>query len=169
MNNTIDTNDFYRILKVDKNATKEQIRKSYKKLVIKYHPDRNKDPGAEEKFRKIQIAYEILSKDTDREKYDALDKMFYGNHLKEMFMYYQELIIDLCEKYDLDERDREEILSLFNPDDYTYELSKNDIHAANYKLSTRVLEYIPIFLCKKISETNPYLATGAQYIYNWIY
>lgn len=152
------TNDFYEILGVDKNTTREEIRKSYKKLVIKYHPDRNKNPSAAEKFRKIQIAYEVLSNDIDREKYDSFDEMNHSHHLKEMFVYYRELIIDVCEKYDLDDKEKTEILSLFDPNDYIDELVSGDIHAANYKLSSRIFEYIPQFLCHKIMQhTSKYL------------
>lgn len=157
------SNDFYEILGVNKNATKDEIRKSYKKLVIRYHPDRNKNPSAPEKFRKIQIAYEVLSNDANREKYDSFDGMNHCHHLKEMFMYYRELIIDICEKYDLDDEEKEEILLLFNPNDYLDELSSNDIHAANYKLSSRIFEYIPKFFCRKIIKQT------SNYLYDWIY
>lgn len=51
----------YKILEVDKNAPKEQIKKSFKKLAAKYHPDVNKEPGAEAKFKEINTAYETVS------------------------------------------------------------------------------------------------------------
>ncbi|RMG76946.1 MAG: J domain-containing protein [Bacteroidetes bacterium] len=65
--------DYYKILGVDKNATKDEIKKAYKKLAKKYHPDRN--PGnkeAETKFKEINEAYEVLSDDEKRQKYDTL-------------------------------------------------------------------------------------------------
>ena len=54
--------DHYKILEVDKNANEETIRKSYKRLALKYHPDRNKDNQEEatQKFKKISEAYDIL-------------------------------------------------------------------------------------------------------------
>ncbi len=63
--------DFYKVLGVERNATAHDIKKAYRKLALKYHPDRN--PGnkeAEEKFRQVSEAYEILSNDEKRAKYD---------------------------------------------------------------------------------------------------
>lgn len=53
--------DYYAILGVGKNATEDDLKKAYRKMALKYHPDKNKDPGAEEKFKEIAEAYEILS------------------------------------------------------------------------------------------------------------
>lgn len=58
----------YRELEVSPHATKEEIKKSYYKLVTKYHPDKN--PDGEEKFRTITDAYRILTNDKEREFYD---------------------------------------------------------------------------------------------------
>lgn len=62
--------DLYNILEVDKNATKDEIKKSYRKLSKKYHPDVNKDNNAEAKFKEISSAYETLSDDEKRKNYD---------------------------------------------------------------------------------------------------
>ena len=53
--------DYYRILGVSRDATDEQLKKAYPKKALKYHPDKNKDPGAEDKFKEIAEAYEVLS------------------------------------------------------------------------------------------------------------
>lgn len=53
--------DYYRILGVSRDATDEQLKKAYRKKALKYHPDKNKDPGAEDKFKEIAEAYEVLS------------------------------------------------------------------------------------------------------------
>jgi len=63
--------DYYEILGVDKNATKDDIKKAYKKLALKFHPDRNKgDKDSEEKFKEVGEAYSVLSDDNKRAKYD---------------------------------------------------------------------------------------------------
>ena len=64
--------NFYKILEVDKNANKQDIRKSYRKLVLKYHPDKNNSKEAIGKFKDIQIAYETLYDDNKRMNYDLL-------------------------------------------------------------------------------------------------
>ncbi|MFT5532327.1 MAG: molecular chaperone DnaJ [Burkholderiaceae bacterium] len=63
--------DFYEILGVAKNATDEEIKKSYRKLAMKYHPDRNPDSkGSEDKFKEAKEAYEMLSDPQKREAFD---------------------------------------------------------------------------------------------------
>ena len=65
--------DYYKILGVEKDATKEEIKKAYRKLALKYHPDRNPDnKEAEEKFKEITEANEVLSDPDKRKKYDQL-------------------------------------------------------------------------------------------------
>ena len=63
--------NYYEILGLDKNATQDDIKKAYRKLAIKYHPDKNLDnPEAEENFKIINEAYSILSDDSKRRIYD---------------------------------------------------------------------------------------------------
>jgi curved DNA-binding protein len=65
--------DYYKILGVEKSATKEDISKAFRKLALKYHPDKNpNDKVAEEKFKEITEANEVLSDPEKRKKYDAL-------------------------------------------------------------------------------------------------
>ena len=64
--------DYYEILGVPKDASKDQIKDSYRKLAMQYHPDRNKDPGAEDKFKEISEAFAVLSDDQKRKQYDML-------------------------------------------------------------------------------------------------
>src|SRR3989442_11714318 len=63
--------DYYETLGVPKNASKEDIKNSYRKLALQYHPDRNKAHGAEEKFKEISEAYAVLSDDEKRKRYDT--------------------------------------------------------------------------------------------------
>ena len=62
--------DYYSILGVSKNAKAEEIKKSFRKLAVKYHPDKNPGKEAEEKFKEINEAYEVLSDPEKRKKYD---------------------------------------------------------------------------------------------------
>ncbi|ELA09196.1 chaperone protein DnaJ [Moraxella macacae 0408225] len=65
--------DFYAVLGVDKNANEQEIKKAYRKLAMKYHPDRNsEDPQAEEKFKEASLAYEVLSDEKKRAAYDRM-------------------------------------------------------------------------------------------------
>ena len=66
--------DYYRILGVGRDAPQEEIKRAYRKLAQKYHPDRNKEPDAQERFAKIGEAYEVLKDPGKREKYDQLGK-----------------------------------------------------------------------------------------------
>ncbi len=64
--------DYYEVLSVPKNASNDQIKDAYRKLAMQFHPDRNKAPEAEEKFKEISEAYAVLSDDQKRQQYDQL-------------------------------------------------------------------------------------------------
>jgi len=71
----------YTTLEVSPNASEAEIKKAYRKLARQYHPDVNKDPKAEEKFKEINAAYEVLSDKEKRAKYDQFgDSMFGGQN-----------------------------------------------------------------------------------------
>lgn len=63
--------DYYKILGVDRNSSREEIRKAYKRLAKKYHPDLNKEPDAAEKFKEINEAASVLGDDKKRAEYDS--------------------------------------------------------------------------------------------------
>ena len=62
--------DYYDILGVSRDATDEEIKRAFRKLAFKYHPDRNREDGAAEKFKEVNEAYEVLSDANKRAAYD---------------------------------------------------------------------------------------------------
>lgn len=72
----VEFQDYYHVLNVPKTATQQEIQKSYRKLARTYHPDINKEKGAEEKFKKITEAYEVLKNPEARKRYDMLGKNY---------------------------------------------------------------------------------------------
>lgn len=82
--------DYYEVLEISKNATEKEIKTAYRKLAMKYHPDRNKDADAEEKFKEISEAYEILIDPEKRAKYDkyghsAFDQSSFSSSAEDIF------------------------------------------------------------------------------------
>ncbi|MBW2058543.1 MAG: J domain-containing protein [Deltaproteobacteria bacterium] len=73
--------DYYRILEVDKEATEEEIKQAYRRLALRYHPDRNAgDPRAEERFKEISEAYGVLMDREKRRLYDSQQSPFAGRY-----------------------------------------------------------------------------------------
>ena len=88
--------DYYEILNVPKTASKDEMKTQYRKLALQYHPDRNKSPDAEEKFKEISEAFAVLSDDQKRAQYDQFghagidsrytsDDIFRGVNFDEIF------------------------------------------------------------------------------------
>ncbi|MDR3347719.1 MAG: J domain-containing protein [Helicobacteraceae bacterium] len=69
----------YETLDVAPNASEDEIKRAYRRLARKYHPDINKEAGAEERFKEINAAYEILSDANNRKQYDQFGESIFGN------------------------------------------------------------------------------------------
>jgi len=67
---TTSKRDYYEVLGITRNSSEEEIKKAFRRLALEYHPDRNKDDGAEKRFKEINEAYQVLSNDKKRADYD---------------------------------------------------------------------------------------------------
>ncbi len=75
--------DFYKILGVQKNASQDQIKQAYRDLALKFHPDRNKEKGSEETFKKINEAYAVLGDPEKRRQYDMMGSEAFSRRYSE--------------------------------------------------------------------------------------
>ena len=70
--------DYYEVLGIPKHATEQEIKKAFRQLAMKYHPDKNKATDAEDKFKEINEAYEVLSDHQKRAQYDKFGHQAFG-------------------------------------------------------------------------------------------
>ncbi|KTC70263.1 DNA-binding protein DnaJ [Legionella birminghamensis] len=108
----MDFKDYYQIMGLDRNASQEEIKQTYRKLARKYHPDVSKDPKAEDKFKELGEAYDVLKDPEKRAKYDK-----YGQYWKQQSEAHQQYGQDYQPQYqytgqsDFDPADFEDFLS----------------------------------------------------------
>lgn len=148
--------DLYTILEINKNASKEEIKIAYKKLALKYHPDKNPNMNTTEKFREIQTAYEILSDENKRAQYDSFDNTSDHNiQLKDIFIWYQQIINEVCVNFYLDDIDRENLNNLFDPDEYEEYIKTNDMDKIYDLIYANLLNAGSTIMLKKVYSASP--------------
>eukprot|EP00616_Rhizochromulina_sp_CCMP1243_P019678 CAMPEP_0118973774 /NCGR_PEP_ID=MMETSP1173-20130426/10903_1 /TAXON_ID=1034831 /ORGANISM="Rhizochromulina marina cf, Strain CCMP1243" /LENGTH=128 /DNA_ID=CAMNT_0006923467 /DNA_START=91 /DNA_END=474 /DNA_ORIENTATION=- len=74
----VSSDDYYKVLGVSRTADEKQLKKAYRKLALKYHPDKNPSPEAEEAFKKVSEAYDVLSDKDKRAGYDRFGRQGVG-------------------------------------------------------------------------------------------
>lgn len=117
--------NLYQILEVDKTAAVQTIKQAYKRLALKYHPDKNASKDANETFNHIKIAYDILSDDERRKKYDSLNETQHTNLLNIIFNFVKSLI------------EPETMIKLIQ------KIFNNDVNVMEYMMSNSDVNNIP--------------------------
>ena len=90
--------DYFAILGLGQDASFEEIKKAYKTLALQFHPDKNNDPGAEERFKEIGEAYENLTDPDKRSKYDTFRHMNVCHPSTIPSFFFRPFKCDLCYK-----------------------------------------------------------------------
>ena len=100
--------DYYEVLGVSRQDSEEEIRRAFRRKAMEFHPDRNKDPGAEEKFKEVNEAYQVLTDAKKRAQYDrfghagvngnGFDRPFDGFDVFRRFRRYFRLLFRRCRR-----------------------------------------------------------------------
>jgi len=157
-------NNLYSVLELDNNAKNDDIKRQFKKLALKYHPDKNRlDPDTNEKFNQIRIAYEILSDKNKKAKYDNM------NCNK------QEHFIDIIFQFLKDITNPTTIQNLMSGDDILGDIKTGNINNIANKMIQKILKKIDvdidieqlneIFLCTP-SISNKTINVNTEYTNN---
>lgn len=143
--------DCYKILQLNNDASFSEIKNSYIKLTKKFHPDKNKDMDTSHKFKQIQMAYKILTNDKNIGRVNN-DSNIKKNDTQKIFDIYQKTIQELCDKYNFSPHERNEIIDLFNSDDYLHGIQENNLTEVYSKLLDKISIYLPRFLLNRITN-----------------
>jgi len=145
----INNKDYYDILGITKETSNDDIKRAYKKLAIKFHPDKNKSPKAEEAFKKIATAYQTL---TDPKKRELFDK--YGSEEEYREKVYQE------RQQQYDDFDAYDIFDIFfgNIDPEVLRRQRRRYRAQQAQVNPKVAKYLPFI------QLIPIFLMGLSYI-----
>jgi molecular chaperone DnaJ len=105
--------DYYSVLHVKKDASQDEIKNAYRELALKYHPDRNKDAGAEEKFKEINEAYAVLSDPEKRQQYDMYGSEAFHQRFSEQDIFRGFDINEIFRNFGIDFGDTDDIFQSF--------------------------------------------------------
>ncbi|MCQ2900913.1 DnaJ domain-containing protein [Helicobacter pylori] len=142
----------YQTLNVSENASQDEIKKSYRRLARQYHPDLNKTKEAEEKFKEINAAYEILSDEEKRRQYDQFgDNMFGGQNFS-----------DFARSRSANE-DLDDILSsIFGKGGFSQRFSQNSQGFSGFNFSNFAPENLDITITLNVSVLDTLLGNKKQ-------
>lgn len=159
--------NLYKILEINENANPDEIKKSYRRLVLKYHPDKNLNQNTTKIFQDIQMAYNILSDPIQKIKYDSLLKMN-NNQILEIFMIYNQILNEIFDKYNIDAKYRQEIMRIFDSNDYQINMDNPNnllmIHGQIYK---KIIDHLSLILMNQVTTQMPYLSMVFSIIDNY--
>jgi DnaJ-class molecular chaperone len=133
--NTINTSnecDLYKILELNTNANHNDIKKNFRSLALKFHPDKNSDSNASEKFNQIRIAYEILSDPNKKQKYDKMIEPKKKHFTDTIFLFLKQITNPKI------------IHNLMNNHDIFNDISNGDVNLIAQKLIQKILNDIDI-------------------------
>ena len=130
MNN--DNLDLYNILNLTEDSSNEQIKYNFKKLALKYHPDKNKSTDANEKFNQIRIAYEILSDPVKKQKYDTMVITKKCKFTETIMLFIKEITNPKI------------IQNLLNRPDIMKDIKDGNIHQISQKIIQKILDNIDV-------------------------
>ncbi|MGL2690635.1 DnaJ C-terminal domain-containing protein [Helicobacter pylori] len=142
----------YQTLNVSENASQDEIKKSYRRLARQYHPDLNKTKEAEEKFKEINAAYEILSDEEKRRQYDQFgDNMFGGQNFS-----------DFARSRSASE-DLDDILSsIFGKGGFSQRFSQNSQGFSGFNFSNFAPENLDLTVALNVSVLDTLLGNKKQ-------
>ena len=147
----INNKDYYDILGITKETSNDDIKRAYKKLAIKFHPDKNKSPKAEEAFKKIATAYQTL---TDPKKRELFDK--YGSEEEYREKVYQE------RQQQYDDFDAYDIFDIFfgniDPEVLRRQRRRYRAHHQQVQVNPKVAKFLPLI------QLIPIILMGISYI-----